>query len=217
MTYTFVEIPDSMLIENKPLSVSWTLQGKYNQYAIAEGHDDAPRIAVDLNGKTAIGTDETNTGKFLHPDGLGGVEWRGGNNKIWLTASAAGSSATTDTIYSPVGIEGTEMFFTSSVGFRVVDEGSGVAFMYTPLLLVVQSTGIKLLYNYVGDYGVVPPASFLSLNDDTWRIMLSAPGSSMQIKSKWEGNVAYIQIRCQTSAGAGAKKSELSVYGHQLK
>jgi hypothetical protein len=46
-----------------------------NPKAIAEGAPSAPRVAIDVDGQTAIETDETDTAKVLRPDGAGGIEW----------------------------------------------------------------------------------------------------------------------------------------------
>lgn len=48
---------------------------KLNPLAIAEGEPGAPKIAIDVGGQTAIGTDELDTSKRLAPDGAGKVVW----------------------------------------------------------------------------------------------------------------------------------------------
>ncbi len=75
MPHTYLDIPDAILGAGQPLNVVWTVQMSWNMQAIAGGHDDAPKIAVDLSGKTALATDNTDTTQVLRPDGTGGVVW----------------------------------------------------------------------------------------------------------------------------------------------
>lgn len=61
-----------------PITTSLMTRLRDNLLGVAEGSADTapvPRVAVDLGGKTALATDETDASKVLRPDGAGGVEW----------------------------------------------------------------------------------------------------------------------------------------------
>jgi hypothetical protein len=100
-----------------------------NPIAIAEGAPGAPRIAIDVDGKTAIATDETDEDRVLRPDGLGGVQWGPGGQLNAPTARFTGMQTSQSIVGSYMGSGGTPNQYeligiTHSEGiFTLPDEG----------------------------------------------------------------------------------------------
>lgn len=68
-------IADGELEQNKVVTEATARKLRDNPIAIAAGDTGAPRVAIDLSGQTAIGTDNNNTDRVLRPNGSGGVEF----------------------------------------------------------------------------------------------------------------------------------------------
>ena len=71
----WVTISSAALQPGQFITSALGLAYRDNCIAIADGDVGAPKVAIDLNGQTAIGTDELDPTKTLVPDGLGGVAW----------------------------------------------------------------------------------------------------------------------------------------------
>ena len=80
MATAYSAIADSEIDTDSPITASLMTRVRNNPIAIAEGAATAPRVAIDLtpsgagSPQTALGTDITDTNKYIRANGAGGCE-----------------------------------------------------------------------------------------------------------------------------------------------
>lgn len=175
-----------------PITTSLMTRIRDNVLGIAEGTLDTapvPRVAIDLAGKTAIGTDETSTAKVLRPDGAGGAFW-----------GAEGATAPPHYIRYNIGPNGGGSAENAVGGIESVNDGGWV--WSGAGELTVPETGVYMIWckrenvTTIRDYsfqvnGVKPP--YLPSGLDVWEF--TAP---VRLTA---GDIVRIRTPSSTSGG----------------
>jgi hypothetical protein len=166
-----------------------------NPQAIAEGAVGAPRVAIDVDGQTAIETDETSINVVLRPDGVGGVEWgseQANSPPRYFRYEMRNSGVGSNTVGNPAGAGdngtnygGSQITFSDGI-FTVPDDG--VYSIHWSITVLSGTPQIELQKNSVR-VPTMPAATYMTADGSQSCIIDLNAGDDMRLRDVGGGQI----------------------------